>query len=522
MTEPAIAFARRSTSVGLPLRFRPEFAMKLRIKPLLCLLLLPTLLAHAGTGPIDPATYPSQANIHQSPWRYLAPPSANATARLAYWSDLAWHTIAIDHTPPPAGSSSMPEQAGPTRSSRAMAIFHIAIHDALNAIYRRYPGYSGALPAFADSSPDAAIALAAHDTLAALSPRQAERLHALLNADLARLPDGRSKFNGIDIGRRAAAAMLALRAGDGSDKPEPIVGEDYPLYKEPGKWRPDPVSKRQIAFGAYWGQVKPFVIPSASAFRPPPPPALGSDAYTRAFNEVKQLGGNGLATRRTEEQTRIGVYWGYDSTAWIGTPVSMYNQIGLQVIRSRTGDALEQARALALLNAGLADSVTVGWEAKYYYRFWRPVHGVREASPGSGPTGKGDGNPDTLGDPDWTPLGAPASNLVGPDFTPPFPAYPSGHAVTGGALFHTLRRLYGDKFRFSFLSDEWNGVTHDNQGWIRPKWARTYTSFSQAEDEAGQSRIYLGVHWQFDKTGGLAVGHQVVDYIFRHGLRPAP
>jgi hypothetical protein len=491
--------------------------MKLRIKPLLCILLLP-LLAIAGNGPLDPGTYSSQPASRPPPWRYLAPPGPNAAARLAYWSEVAWRTIAIDHTPPPAGPSVDAEQAGPTRSSRVMAIFHIAIHDALNAIYKRYPGYSGSLPAFSDSSPDAAIAQSAHDTLAALYPRQAERLHAALNADLARLPAGRPKLNGIDIGRRAAAAILALRANDGAERPEPVVGVDYPLYKEPGKWRPDPVSKIQLAFGAYWGQVKPFVVPSASAFRPPPPPALGSEAYTRAFNEVKQLGGNGSATRRTPEQTRIGIYWGYDSTAWLGTPVNMYNQIAAQIIRARTSVPLEQARALALINVALADSVIAGWEAKYSYKFWRPVHGVREASPGTGPTGKGDANPDTLADPNWTPLGAPASNLIGPDFTPPFPAYPSGHAVTGGALFQVLRRLYGDKVPFTFLSDEWNGVTRDNAGWVRPKWPRSYGSLSQAEEEAGQSRIYLGVHWQFDKTGGIRVGHQIADYVFKRGL----
>jgi membrane-associated phospholipid phosphatase len=499
--------------------------MTLRIKPLLYFMFFPLLAAggasapaYAGNGPLDPVLYPSQPNTHEAPWRYAAPAAPNASARLAYWSEQAWRTIAIDHTPPPAGPSVDAEQAGPTHSSRVMAIFHIAIYDALNAIYKHRPGYSGSLPAFADSSPDAAIAQAAHDTLAALYPRQAARLHALLNADLARLPAGRSTLNGIDIGRRAAAAVLALRVNDGSGRPEPVVGVDFPLDEQPGKWRPDPVSRIQLAFGAYWGQVKPFVVPSAAAFRAPPPPALSSDAYTRAFNEVRQLGGNGPATRRTPEQTRIGIYWGYDSTAWLGTPLNMYNQIALQIIRARTAAPLEQARALALVNAAMADAVIAGWGAKYAYRFWRPVHGIREASPGTGPTGRGDGNPDTQADPNWTPLGAPASNLVGPDFTPPFPSYPSGHALIGGTLFQTLRRLYGDRVSFTFLSDEWNGVTHDNEGWVRPKWLRSYKSLSQAEAEAGQSRIYIGVHWQFDRTSGVAVGHQVADYVFRRGL----
>jgi len=496
--------------------------MNLRLKSLLCTLLLP-VLATAGTmlpalpspppdsstPPFDRNPYPSQAGTHELPPRYRAPPGVNAKARLAYWSEQAWRSAVFDVTPPPTGPFAYAEQRGRTRSSRAMAIFHIAIYDALNAIYKRYPGYSGPLPAFADSLPDAAIAQAAHDVLAALYTRQAGRLDATLKADLARLPDGRAKQDGIDIGRRAAAAILALRANDGSNRPNPLVGQDYPLYTEPGLWRPDPVSRSPIALGAWWGYVKPFVIPSVQQFRPPPPPALASDAYTRAFNEVKELGGDGKTTptRRTLEQTRIGIYWGYDDAPWLDSPIRMYNQIGLQIALTRINDPLELARALAL----------------YYYRFWRPVHAVREAAPGTGPTGKGDGNPDTKADPNWTPLGAPASNAVGPDFTPAFPSYPSGHAVTGAAMFQMMRKAYGDNVPFTFVSDEWNGITRDNDGWVRPRYPRSYKTLSQAEEEAGQSRIYLGVHFQFDKTSGIAMGHQIADYVYQHGLvRPTP
>jgi len=504
--------------------------MKMHVKSLLCILSIPILAASAGQGvpaapsPLDRNPYPTQPNTRELPPRYTAPPGVNPTARLAWWSEQAWRTAVYDITPPPAGPFQFAEQRGRTRSSRVMAIFHIAIYDALNAIYKRTPGYSGALPVLADSLPDAAIAQASHDVLVAMYTRQAARLDALLKEDLARLPDCRAKQNGIDIGRRAAAAILALRANDGSERPNPVVGEDYALYTEPGKWRPDPVSGNPVAVGAWWGYVKPFVIPSVLPFRSPPPPPLNSPAYTSAFNEVKQLGGDGVTTptRRTQEQTRIGIFWGYDDAPWLDSPIRMYNQIALQVILTRTGDPLDVARAQALVNVGMADSTIAGWDAKYYYRFWRPVHAVREADPGTGPTGKGDGNPDTRGDPNWTPLGAPASNAVGPDFTPAFPSYPSGHAATGGSVFETLRKLYGDRVPFTFVSDEYNGITRDNDGTVRPRLPRSYSSFSQAEEEAGQSRIYLGVHYQFDKVQGVAVGNRVADDVFRRGLvRPA-
>jgi hypothetical protein len=501
---------------------------------MLCMLSLPVLAANAGdplpplpsppppSAPpiLDRNPFPTQSGTYEMSWRYTAPSGVNAKARLAYWSEQAWRCAATDVATPPAGPFWYAEQRGRTRSSRVMAIFHIALYDALNAIYKRYPGYVGSLPAYGDSLPDAAIAQAAHDVLVALYTRQAGYLDATLKTDLARLPDGRAKQNGIDIGRRAAAAILALRANDGSNRPNPVVGENYPLYKEPGLWSPDPVSRIPVAAGAWWGYVKPFVLPSVAPFRAPPPPSLTSDAYTRAFNEVKQLGGDGVTTptKRTQEQTRIGIFWGYDDAAWLDSPIRMYNQIAVQVALTRSSDSLELARALALINVAMADSTIAGWDAKYYYRFWRPVHAVREASPGTGPTGKGDGNPNTQAAPNWTPLGAPASNMVGPDYTPPFPSYPSGHAMTGGSLFQTLRKLYGDGVPFTFVSDEWNGVTRDNEGWVRPKLPRSYSSFSQAEEEAGQSRIYLGVHFQFDKVQGLAVGHKVADYVFQRGL----
>jgi hypothetical protein len=502
--------------------------MRMRTGTLSCILLISILAAgiappsRAGlpTPPATPPTYQTQPGTHELPPRYTAPNGPAPAARIAYWNEVALRTIAVDHAPPfTGGATIVAEQLGPTRTSRLMAIVQLAVYDALNAIYRRYPGYSGNLPAFADSSPDAAIAQATHDILVVHYSRQRQRLDAWLAQDLARLPDGRSKLNGIDIGRRAAASLLALRAEDGVYYGEPIVGEDYYVSNAPGKWRPDPVSGIRIALGAYW-HIKPFIVQSAGLLRPPPPPALTSDVYARAFNEVKELGGDGILTptRRTPEQTVIGIYWSYDGGAWIGTRPRMYNQIAVQLALQRTSDPLELARLLALVNAAIADATIAAWEDKYRFNYWRPVTAIREASPGSGPTGLGDGNPSTRADAHWTPLGAQASNLIGPNFTPPFPAYPSGHAELGSAMFQILRRFYGDNVSFTFVSDEFNGVTRDNRGRTRPRLPRSFRTLSQAEEENGQSRIYLGIHWQFDKAQGIATGRRVADYIFQRGL----
>ncbi|HEY2106451.1 MAG TPA: hypothetical protein VGH29_11735 [Candidatus Binataceae bacterium] len=449
----------------------------------------------------------------------------NAVTR---WNEIALNATGLDHTPVAPGEHRVfGEQFGPTRASRAMAIIHIAMFDAVNAIAGRYRGYTNIGRATADTSLDAAVAQAAHDTLAALYPSQKASFDESLAEDLGHIDDHNrhAKANGIELGSRAAAAILALRSGDGSQRPEPHMGIDFIPSEQPGYWRQDPIGKGPIALGAYWGEVKPFVMEASNQFRAPPPPPMVSPEYTAAYNEVKALGGDGFttATVRTQEQTEIGTYWAYDGTPSLCAPPRLYNQITLHIAdqMGTSSDVPQLARLLALVNVSMADAAIAVWESKYYYQFWRPVTGIRESDQGTGPTGKGDGNPDTVGDPTFTPLGAPASNLMGPNFTPPFPAYPSGHGGFGGALFETLRKFYGtDRIAFTFVSDEFNGVTRDNTGHLRPLLPRSFRSLSQAEDENGQSRIYLGIHWRFDKTQAIAQGRKVADYVFENALTP--
>ncbi|MGH8242197.1 MAG: vanadium-dependent haloperoxidase [Steroidobacteraceae bacterium] len=449
---------------------------------------------------------------------------ALAADTLRYWNQVAVDASGLDHTPPAPGEDRVfGEQLGPGRSSWAMAVVHIAMFDAVNAIVGGYQSYTGIRHGPRSASVDAAIAQAAHDTLIAVFPSQRERFDALLAEDLRQIRgDWRKRREGRRIGRRAAAAILALRRHDGSRRDEPEMGTEWITSEEAGHWRQDPIGLAPIALGAKWGKVDPFVLRSLLRFRAPPPPAMSSEAYTRAFNEAKALGGDGLTTptERSQEQTRIGIFWAYDGTPSLCAPPRLYNQI-VATVSERNDKVIELARLFALVNVAMADAGIAIWESKYVYDFWRPVTGIREADEGTGPTGAGDGNPATLGDPAFVPLGAPASNLAGPNFTPPFPAYPSGHAGFGGALFQILRRFYGtDRVAFTFVSDEFNGVTVGNDGEVRPYFPRSFNSFSEAEEENGQSRIYLGIHWAFDKTAGIRQGRRVANYVFDHAFRP--
>lgn len=455
------------------------------------------------------------------------PPSrrgSHATAQLRHWNEIAINASGLDHTPVAPGEKRIfGEQFGPGRASRSMAIVHIAVFDAVNAITGGYQSYTPTLPAPEGSSMDSAIAQAAHDTLAALFPSQAGTFDELLAEDLDRIRDRRAKANGIDVGRRAAAAILALRANDGSQHAEPKVGLEFITSDEPGKWRQDPVSQSPLALGVHWGEVKPFVMKTSDQFRVPPPPSVASREYARAFDEVKRLGGDGIVTPtdRTAEQTTAAIYWAYDGTPSLCAPPRLYNQIAVNIAEQMGSNVVELARLLALVNVAMADAGTAIWESKYYYNYWRPVTGIREADEGTGPTGAGDGNPRTVGDLTFTPLGAPASNLNGPNFTPPFPAYPSGHAGFGAALFQILRNFYAtDRIAFTFVSDEFNGVTRDNEGHVRPLIPRSFSSLSEAEEENGQSRIYLGIHWSFDKTEGIRQGRRLADYVFKNAFVP--
>jgi membrane-associated phospholipid phosphatase len=428
-------------------------------------------------------------------------------------SVLRWNDLALDANKRDCDIGGPRQQPGPGPSARALAIVHAAIYDAVNAIDGRYQPYLVNLTAPGASIP-AAVARAGRDTLSALYPSFSSTFDAAYNADIASLPSGPATTAGISVGQQVAAQILAARANDGRAN---IDNPVYNLPPGPGVWESDPLHPGQVALHPGLRNVTPFTMTSGSQFRSPPPPALNSPEYTAAYNELLALGGDGVTTptQRTSEQTTIGIFWGYDKQPGIGSPPRLYNQIAQVIARNRNNTDVQNARLFALINLAMADAAIASWDTKYAYNLWRPITGIR--------AGDTDGNPNTSGVPNWSPLGAPASNNNGTNFTPPFPAYSSGHATLGAAVFRSIANFYGtDAIQFEFTSDEFNGVTVDQSGLTRPVVTRSYSSLSQATEENGQSRIYLGIHWSFDKTSGIAQGNAIADQAFAKFLRARP
>jgi hypothetical protein len=425
---------------------------------------------------------------------------------------LNWNHTALDAIQNDSYLGDNAQQPGPERASRALAIVQAAVFDAVNSIDGSYDPYLIQVRAAPDASITAAVAQAAHDTLVSLYPAFQSVLDARLSADLASVGNLSARNDGAQVGAVVAAAMLAARANDGSNLPM-----TYTFGSGPGAWQPDPLHPTQMPVGPEWGNVTPFTLQSAEQFHVPPPPELTSADYTQAFNEVKAYGGDGITTPtlRTPAQTQIAFFWGYDGSPGMGTPPRLYNQIAEVLAVQQGNSVVQNARFFALIDLALGDAGIACWDAKYDYNFWRPVTGIRAAGT--------DGNPNTVADSNWTPLGAPADNGSGTNFTPPFPSYASGHATFGGALFRMMADFFHtDNIHFTIGSDECNGITRDQFGNVRPMLTRSFDSFSQAAEENGQSRIYLGIHWSFDKVQGIEQGTDIADYVFHNYLTRRP
>ena len=396
-----------------------------------------------------------------------------------------------------------PGSNDPNHESRMYAMMHVAIHDALNAIDRRFRTYAYNAQGPTGASREAAVASAARNVLVpvigefpfdattCIQPALAS-VEADYAAAIAALPNNAARAQGIAVGQASAAAIVAKRANDGSNAP--LADPNYEQGTEPGEFRFVPGF--DFAAGEAWSRVTPFVLNHASQFRPGPPHQIRSKKYAADLNEVKAFGGDGVTTpsARNPDQTAYGRFW-------IESSPLTWNRIAITVSPQRGLDLWENARLFALLNIAIADGYIAQANGKYHYKFWRPVTAVHLAD--------SDGNPDTIGDPTWTPL---QQNYPTPD-------YPSGHSTAGGAASQALEEFFRtDNVPFTICSltmPVGQRCTDPNPV------LRSYSSFSQAAEENADSRVRIGIHFRNAVNEGVKLGRKIGNRAVNLYLKPA-
>jgi hypothetical protein len=358
--------------------------------------------------------------------------------------------------------------------TRGLAMMHVAMFEAVNAVERRYMPYKLDLAAHQSTSKEAAAATAAHEVLVQLYPDQKSALDQALAANLAAVPDGEGKSKGIELGKKSAAGIIALRADDGS-----TAQESYRPATKPGVYVPTALPIESTS-----GEFKPWVMQKGSQFRPGPPPTLDSDVWTRDYNEIREIGG-AKSNKRTAEQTDMGRFW------FLTGPRSFSPLVRL-VADYKKMDLVDTARLYALVAMTSNDAFIAVFDAKYAYNFWRPITAIRNADQ--------TGNAATPREASWTPLG----------MTPPHPEYPCAHCIVASAVSEVLQRVGGDDVgELTLTSAIAPGVTR--------KWKR----LEDYSKEVSEARIFAGFHYRFSTEVANAMGKKIGELAATNQLRAA-
>ena len=382
--------------------------------------------------------------------------------------------------------------------ARLAAIVQLAVFEAVNATTGQYRAYLGSavapsgspIVAPAGASGEAAAIAAAHAVLVHYLSASASTVAALdaeRAASLGVIPDGAAKSDGIAVGLAAAAAMIDERVGDGSS---PVLGFT-PVNPGVGEWALTPGCTVGVLFN--WRDVKPFgvVQPAtthwAGAFRPAPPPALGSNGYAKDYDEVKKVG-NASASAQDRPADREVLARFYAAAS----PTFVFHTAARQLAERRGDSLAENARSLALISIATNDSLVASFAAKYYYDLWRPVTAI--------PAGGTDGNSKT--EPGaFTPLIS----------TPCFPSYPSNHASGSNGAAEVMRRIYGAAGHAIELS-----ATVPVVGAVTLR----YSSIERICDDIDDARVIGGIHFRFDQVAGTRLGRDVATHVYKNNLTP--
>jgi len=426
-----------------------------------------------------------------------------------------------------------PSKHNPGNPTRAMAMMNGAIYDVFQAINRTHAPFKVNMNA-PDANLDAAVAQAAYRVISDTYGEQQATLDSVLAARLAAIPESPSKTAGIALGNYIGQHYADAHANDGHSLPDA-----YTPTIAPGHWSTDPMLlSEQKGWGSDWGFVTPWAMPNPDHFdHIVGPPSFTDQDYIDAFNQVKAYGARNSAVR-TADQTEIGIFWAYDrpnlpGKPGVGPPPVLFVENMIDIAEQVGNTPADNARMFAMASVAQADAAIAAWDVKYEFDLWRPITAIRANA------AMDDDNPATVEDPNWEYLGAPGwdPNSTSDDFTPPFPAYTSGHATMGGAIFKALELFYGTN-DFA-TADAALGVDPVTGEYVLASnepgggGTRNFMRFTQVgplgpglenspEGENGMSRVYLGVHWLFDQLDGMALGNAIADYTADHYFFAVP
>jgi hypothetical protein len=372
-----------------------------------------------------------------------------------------------------AGEIIVQSRLGTPPAIRVMAVVQTAVYEAVNDITGRFPAPDPGAGAARGASVDAAVAAANRVVLRTMVPSQAAAVDSAYQAALARIADGRTKAEGIKVGERAAARVLALRADDGAGVPEA-----YRPHASPGAYVPT-----AIPAVPQWRERKPWLLKTAGEFRPPPPPDLKSAHWARDYNEVKSLGARNSALR-TPEQTDIARFWEFSLPP-------IYYGVVQSVARSEGRELTRNALLFAAVSQAMDDAMISVFEAKYHYHFWRPATAIRN--------GDLDGNEATARDAGWAPFIE----------APMHPEYPSAHTILAGAVGAVLKAEIGTD-----TMPELRTASPTAQGAVR-RWPGVEAFVREVAD----ARVYEGIHYRTSTEVGAAMGWRIGERAAERHLR---
>jgi hypothetical protein len=378
---------------------------------------------------------------------------------------------------------------------RTASMMHIAIHDALNVIVPKYSSYSYTNE-IEKADPVAAVLYAAYEVAVNQYPDKQKDFDEELNKWLNQLNDKEKISTGKRLGESAAASIINKRLNNNWNNEaeyiwHPMAPGVYAEFKEHSG------TPEGFVFGAGWAKAEPFMLPKQDYFRSPPPPEINSAEYTKAFNEVKELGSFESKTR-TADQTHLAMWW-KDFVE------NSHNRLARHLVVKEKLNLWEAARLFALMNMAVHDAYVNVFDNKFFYNHWRPYTAIRWAA--------NDGNPDTEHDTAW-------NNLQ--KHTYAFPSYPSAHGIASTAAMIVLANTLGtgDQYEFTMTTEEVDKAgPFSGKIKMNPP-TRSFKSFSQAGLEAAMSRVYLGIHFRYDSEEGFKLGKKIGEYAFQNFLTP--